>query len=235
MTTTNKDVAEFYDKEWADFNDKGLSKPNSRHRTILKNLKAAGLTKSSNVLEVGCGLGSLSGLIIKFLSDGNFIGADISPKTIELLKKKYSEFKNADFLVTDMSNFKHNIKFDFVVFPDVLEHIPVEAHDNIFKTLSQITHNDSVILVNNPEPFALEWIIKNKPEQLQIIDQPLHINHFSNLSYSNGFYIESVMPYSLHTYQYDYQNIIIKPIKSLQEVAQKKSLDAILANLKSRL
>lgn len=235
MTTTNKDVADFYDKEWAEYEAKGLSKPNSRHRTILKNLKRAGLKKSSSVLEVGCGVGSLSGLIIKYVTSGTFTGADISPKTIELLRRKYKEFKHADFVVTDMSNFSYPKKFDFIVFPDVLEHIPVDAHDNIFKTLTQITHENSVILINNPEPFALEWITQNKPEQLQIIDQPLHVNHFANLAYKNGFYIESIVPYALHTSQYDYQNIIIKPKKPIKEVTQKDKLNAIIANIESRL
>lgn len=230
-----KNVADFYDKMWDDYEKTNLSKPNSRHRTIFKNLKKAGMKTNSAILEIGCGIGSLSRLIIAYLSDGFFAGADISPQTIEFLKRKYSGNHKVDFVVTDMADFKYGRKFDFVVFPDVLEHIPVEAHPAIFNTLKNLVHENSVVLINNPEPLALEWVHKHKPEWLQIIDQPLHVNHFAKLAYENGFYIERVEPYALHTDQFDYQNIVLKPLRALKTVTQKSKSDLIAANIKSRL
>lgn len=233
---TATDVANFYDKEWAEYEAKGLSKPNSRHRTILKNLKKAGLQPNSSILEIGCGIGSLSGLLINYLTNGFFAGADISPQTISFLRNKYASVKNrVDFVITDMTDFSYAKKFDFVVFPDVLEHIPVETHPKIFSTLKNLVHENSVILINNPEPLALEWIHKHRPDLLQIIDQPLHVNHFAKLAYDNGFYIECIEPYALHTEQYDYQNIVIKPLRPLKEVVQKSKQDLVVTNLKSRL
>lgn len=235
LNVSSNDVAGFYDKEWADYEAKGLSKPNSRHRTILKNLKRAGLKPGSSVLEIGCGIGSLSGLIISYLSGGFFVGADISPQTISFLKSKYSNRSVTDFVVTDMTDFSYNKKFDFIVFPDVLEHIPVETHTKIFSTLKGLVHDNTVILINNPDPFALEWVRENRKDLLQIIDQPLHVNHFAELAYKNGFYIERVEPYALHMQQHDYQNIIIKPLRPLASLDQKPKGDLILANIKSRL
>ncbi|MFM2306079.1 MAG: hypothetical protein RLZZ367_748 [Bacteroidota bacterium] len=235
LNVSPDEVAGFYDKEWADYEAKGLSKPNSRHRTILKNLKKAGLKPDSIVLEIGCGIGSLSGLIINYLSGGFFAGADISPQTIAFLKKKYNSPGKTDFVVTDMTNFSYNRKFDFIVFPDVLEHIPVEVHPLIFNTLKGLVHDNSVILINNPEPLALEWVRENRKDLLQIIDQPLHVDHFAKLAYDNAFYIEKVEPYALHTQQYDYQNIVIKPKRALKTLDQKSQSDLIFANLKSRI
>jgi 2-polyprenyl-3-methyl-5-hydroxy-6-metoxy-1,4-benzoquinol methylase len=235
LNVSPDEVAGFYDKEWADYEAKGLSKPNSRHRTILKNLKKAGLKPTSTVLEIGCGIGSLSGLIVNYLSSGFFAGADISPQTIAFLKKKYNSPGKTDFVVTDMTNFSYNKKFDFIVFPDVLEHIPVEVHSLIFNTLKGLVHDNSVILINNPEPLALEWVRENRKDLLQIIDQPLHVDHFAKLAYDNGFYIEKVEPYALHTQQYDYQNIVIKPKRALKTLDQKSQSDLIFANLKSRI
>lgn len=234
MHEKSKEVSEYYDKLWDEYEATKLSKPNSRHRTIFKNLKKAGLKPNSTVLEIGCGIGSLSGLIINYLSSGFFTGADISPQTIAFLKKKYGSNKT-DFVVTDMTDFSYAKKFDFIIFPDVLEHIPVETHPKIFATLKSLVHHNSTILINNPAPLALEWVHKNKPEWLQIIDQPLHVNHFANLAYSNGFYIEKVDSYSLHTEEYDYQNIIIKPYKPMPVLTQKSKADLMIANIKSRL
>ena len=230
-----EDVANFYDKEWASYEASGLSKPNSRHRTIFKNLKKAGLKTDSSLLEIGCGIGSLSCLLIAYFRDGFFTGADISPQTIAFLKNKYPDRKKTDFVVTDMTDFSYPKKFDFVIFPDVLEHIPVETHEKIFKTLKGLVHENSVIVINNPEPLALEWVRENRKDLLQIIDQPLHVDHFAKLAYENGFYIEKVEPYALHTEQYDYQNIVIKPKRGLKSLDQKSKGDLIMANVKSRL
>ena len=235
MSEQSKQVGEYYDKLWDEYEQTKLSKPNSRHRTIFKNLKKAGLQSNSSVLEIGCGIGSLSGLIINHLSNGFFVGADISSQTIGFLKKKYADRNRTDFVVTDMTDFTYGKKFDFIIFPDVLEHIPVSTHPLIFATLKNLVHENSVILINNPEPLALEWVHKHRPDLLQIIDQPLHVNHFAQLAYDNGFYIEKVEPYALHTQQYDYQNIIIRPKHELKSLNQKGKSDLIVANIKSRL
>ncbi|MCW3076152.1 MAG: hypothetical protein JWO32_761, partial [Bacteroidetes bacterium] len=71
---------------------------NIRHRTILKNLKSVGLKSDSKVLEIGCGIGTVSGLIIKSIPEGKFTGVDISSESIEMAKKLYPA-KNAEFLV----------------------------------------------------------------------------------------------------------------------------------------
>ena len=235
MNAEKEQVSEYYDKLWDEYEQTKLSKPNSRHRTIFKNLKKAGLKPTSSVLEIGCGIGSLSGLVINYITGGFFTGADISPQTIAFLKKKYSDKSKTDFVVTDMTDFTYNKKFDFIIFPDVLEHIPVATHTQIFSTLKNLVHENSIILINNPEPLALEWVHQNRKDLLQIIDQPLHVDHFAKLAYDNGFYIEKVEPYALHTQQFDYQNIIIKPKHSLKTLEQKSKSDLIVSNIKSRI
>lgn len=235
MSTEKEKVADYYDKFWDEHEQKKISKPNSRHRTILKNLKKEGLKSTSSVLEIGCGIGSLSRLLIKYLTGGFFAGTDIAPQTIELLKKVYPDRTKCDFVLTDMSDFSYPKKFDFVVFPDVLEHIPIEAHANIFKSLKNLIHDNTIILINNPYPISQEHVIEHRKELLQIIDLPLHVDHFAKLAYENGLYIEKVEPYALWTTHYDYQNIVIKPKKELKAFELKSQAGLILANIKSRI
>ena len=107
-----------------------------RHRFILKRLKKFGLKSTSKVLEIGSGIGTLSILIVNEVKNGYFLGCDISEVSIKVcnaeLKRSYT-----DFLVTDMSDFKSEIKFDFIVLPDVLEHIPddTKAMQELFRVL----------------------------------------------------------------------------------------------------
>lgn len=183
---------------------------NIRHRTIFKNLKKAGLKSESNVLEVGCGIGTVSSLILNYIKSGNFVGIDISQESIELAQKLYANYKNAEFIVNDMSEFTHKQKFDVVVLPDVLEHIPVEQHHNLFKVISQVTTSDAVVLINIPEPNCLNWARKHHPEKLQIIDQSLSMQDLLNNTYPHGFKLFSMNSYCLQYTEPDYTCVVLK-------------------------
>ncbi len=208
---------------------------NIRHRTIFKNLKKLGLHAHSNVLEIGCGIGTVSHLILKHIVSGQFVGVDISEKSIALAKKNNAFHKKAEFLVDDMSNFHHTLKFDYVVLPDVLEHIPVEQHSNIFKTLAAHTHEKSVILINIPEPFTLDWVRRNNPKALQIIDQSLSIKDLSENCYPHGFYIFSITPYSLQYVDEEYLSIVLKKNFVRLSVTRKEKVKLGIDNLLSKL
>jgi trans-aconitate 2-methyltransferase len=207
---------------------------NIRHRTIFKNLKKAGLKSDSKVLEIGCGIGTVSNLILKYITNGSFVGLDISEKSIELAKQNNSFHKKAEFLVNDMSNFSHSTKFDFVVFPDVLEHIPVEQHAPIFKTISELTTADSTVLINIPEPYTLDWIRRNKPEGLQIIDQSLSIQDLCNNVYPYGFYLFSMKPYGLQFEHEEYLSIILRKKFVRGKVVWKEKIRAAVDNTLSK-
>jgi trans-aconitate 2-methyltransferase len=235
MNPSHKEVADYYNKVWAGIESKTSNKPNARHYFIFKNLKKAGLKSNSKVLEIGCGSASLTHMIAKFVREGKIIGADISNETIELNKRKYASFKNMEFYVSDMTDFMPKESFDFVVIPDVLEHIPIPEHDNILKTVNKVTHESSTLLINNPEPNLLAWYHQAQPESLQIIDQPLHLDYLSKLLYENGFYIESVAPYAISFDVPEYQSIVCRKGNSFEKKKKNSKLKQVLINTKSRL
>ena len=226
--TDKVEVEDFYDTYVNKQKKIGVS---VRHRIIHKNLKAIGLKSNSNVLEVGCGIGTVSGLIIKSIPKGHFVGCDISPKSIRMAAE-FNEQKNAQFLVDDMKNFSSNIKFDFVVFPDVLEHIPVEEHSNLFSNISKSCTSDAKVLINIPEPNSLNWIRINKPEVLQIIDQSLSMQDLLNNTYPNGFEVESIVPYSIHTSVSNYLNIVLVRNGKVVDYEYKSKLSRLIQNLR---
>lgn len=205
---SKEEIKNYYDHTFKDYQKKvGI---NIRHRTILKNLKKEGLTRQSKVLEIGCGIGSVSHLILKYIKEGKFVGLDISPESIRTAKLLNSFHKNAEFLVNDLSEFSHSDKFDFVVFPDVLEHIPVEQHANIFEIISKHTTPNAVVLINIPEPNQLNWMRKYEPQKLQIIDQSLSMQDLLNNSYPYGFKLASMHSYQLFYQVDDYTSIVLK-------------------------
>jgi 2-polyprenyl-3-methyl-5-hydroxy-6-metoxy-1,4-benzoquinol methylase len=229
---TKKEVEEFYDTFKAHQKKIGV---NIRHRTIFKNLKSAGLKATSNVIEVGCGIGTLSSLVIKHLSSGNFVGVDISKESIEMAKQINGHHKNTDFIVSDMSSFSHPKKFDVVILPDVLEHIPINQHNNLFKKLNEITTKDAFVFINLPEPNCLNWMRKNHPEKLQIIDQSLSMQELLNNVYPHGFKLYSLQPYCLQFTDPDYLTIILKKNMVKETYTPKSKLKLGTENIKSKL
>ncbi|MGZ4038015.1 MAG: SAM-dependent methyltransferase, partial [Bacteroidia bacterium] len=228
---TKEEVKDYYDSFKEHQKKLGI---NIRHRTILKNLKKAGLKPDSNVLEIGCGIGTVSHLILKYITAGSFVGLDISSESIAMAQKLNAFHKKAEFLVNDMSKFTHQTKFDVVVFPDVLEHIPVEQHANIFETISKLTTPDAVVLINIPEPNMLDWMRVHQPQNLQIIDQSLSMQDLLNNCYPYGFKLYSMNPYSLHYTPNDYLSIVLKKNMSLKSVNLKSGITRAVENTKSK-
>ncbi len=187
------------------------------------------------VLEIGCGIGTVSHLLLQFINKGRFVGVDISPESIAQARKLNASFKNAEFVVSDMSDFKHDLKFDMVVLPDVLEHIPVEQHAHLFSVLKTHTHNNSLVLINIPEPNCLNWARQHHPEKLQIIDQSLSMQDLLNNVYPNDFELVSLQPYSLQYTQADYISIVLRRKNPKNNYQLKSKLILGKENLLSKL
>ncbi len=223
-----EEVEEFYDEFVDKQKNIGVS---VRHRLIHKKLKSLGLNPNSNVLEIGCGIGTVSSLIIKSIPSGKFVGVDISPESIETAKKLFGS-SNATFLVDDMSDFTSDIKFDFIVFPDVLEHIPVEQHSRLFENVARVCKQDAIVLINIPEPNALNWTREHNPEVLQIIDQSLSMQDLLNNTYPHGFQVHSIIPYAIHTNRDNYLSIVLKRDPSVKDLRLKGKWSQLFQNLK---
>lgn len=207
-------VSTFYDE----FSEKQLETGvNIRHYSILTKLKAAGLKSHHRVLEVGCGIGTLTGLVGKFLSQGTLIATDISPESIEVAKKRCKHNSNTSFVVTDMSDFKPKEEFDFAIFPDVLEHIPKEQHNNIFRNISSMLKADGKIAIHIPDPVQLQYIRENTPDQLQIIDQSLYFEDFNNAIEGTDLMVDTYIRYKLYSDAPDYNWIVFSKKHNLDK------------------
>ncbi|MFC6999296.1 class I SAM-dependent methyltransferase [Rufibacter roseus] len=224
-------VSDFYDEYTEQQFKKGI---HIRHRTILKNLKKAGLKADSKVLEIGCGIGTVTHLIAKATPQGKVLAVDISPKSIEMARKFNQQFSHVEFAVTDMTDFSRPEKFDFVVLPDVIEHIPLEQHPHLFKVIAQHLHENSTVAINIPHPLYLTWVREHQPELLQVIDQPIHTDELLQNTYAAGFYLEKLKSYSLFTTTFDYQWIILRPRLVPTEVKVKSKVSLKLQDLYSK-
>lgn len=127
-----------------------------------------------------------------------------------MLKNTVKGAERIEFLVDDMLEFSTDEKFDFIVLPDVMEHIPLDQHKALFKTMSECIHDDSMIFIHIPHPTALDYIRKETPEKLQIIDQSISAKDMIDNATANGLRLIEYRAYNLYTEETDYVFIKFK-------------------------
>ncbi len=201
------EVKGFYDKFESE--DIGLHL-SIRHFTIFKELVLSGLKKHHNVLEVGSGYGPVTHLMASYLKTGRVLATDISEGRITAAKGLLSKHRNVDFEVVDVAEFNTDRKFDVIVLPDVLEHIPEVYHDRLFEAFSRMLTPDGFIFIHIPHPLCIDYIRKHEPETMQIIDQALSSDRMLQRAYANGFYLVRLESRALSRSFEDYQVIVFR-------------------------
>ncbi len=186
---------------------------NARHRSIFKWLKKFGLKKNHNVLEIGCGIGTVTGLLAKYLLFPEQITAtDISDESINAAKERLKKYEKINWVAGDFLSTEIAGMFDVIILPDVLEHIPIEQHNSLFAKLNTLLKSDGFVFIHIPFPNYLEWCKIHVPETLQIIDQPMHLNLIAENIYKNKFYIKHLETYCIWMKPADYQVIVLHKI-----------------------
>lgn len=168
-------------KKIADFYDNYVQKQvkigaNERLISLFKRLIKLGLNKNSKILELGCGVGIFPKLLASKISVGEIEAVDLSEKSIKSAKTILYNKKNIHFATGDVVKYKpENSDFHFITLMDVIEHIPLNEHGELFKNLAKIATEKTQIIINIPNPKYISHLQKNEPESLQIIDQAVEL------------------------------------------------------------
>ncbi len=221
----SEEVTNYYDEYEKRQFKRGTHK---RHFLIFEWLKSHGLRKNDEVLEVGSGIGTVTGLIADYLSQGSILATDISPKSIETARSILSKFSNVSFYVGEITEYSNEKKYNVIVLPDVLEHIPYENQDKLFFKLDHLLKEDGFILIHTPNPFYTEWLKINNPDILQIVDQPIHLSMVLEKLQKTNLCIDFVKAYSIWTFEPDYQIIVLKKRSRFNQFTSKSQVKQTL-------
>lgn len=174
-------INKYYDNSFhVDLNDN-----NESHAIIVNNIK-----DKSVVLDVGCAQG-LIGEALKKYKNCEVDGIELDSKAIEYAKKANNYNKLYSFDITDVSNkeyksfFKKNKKYDYILFPDVLEHLlyPIEVLFEFGKLLKD-DGNMIISLPNIAHYDIIDGLLNEKfnYSQMGILDNT-HLRFFTKYSF----------------------------------------------------
>jgi len=232
MNNVQKEQIENYYDGYA--KDRRKQAVNRRHRLIFQKLKRAGLKPHHRLLEIGCGTGQVTGILAGYLTGGSILAVDISPESVAIASSQLNNHQHLHFMVSDMSDFSCEEKFDFVLLPDVLEHIPEETHEALFHTIARHLLPGSVVAINFPYPYYLEWAHENDHSQLQIIDQPLYTDRLLARVYAAGLFIWKLESYSIRYQVPEYQWIELRPRVKLETPRPRPALKRLIEGILAR-
>ncbi|MFM7309750.1 MAG: class I SAM-dependent methyltransferase [Flavobacteriales bacterium] len=105
------------------------------------------------ILDVGCGTGNIT-IPLGLLPDADVVGIDMFQPNIDLVRERNS-FPNVSVQFSRLSDFDV-ADFDFIIFTEVLEHIP--GYRDILEDLSLRMKSSAHILVTIPNGWGpFEW------------------------------------------------------------------------------
>ena len=111
---------------------------------------------STNVLDIGCGVGSLDALLSDKCS--SVTGVDISPRMIKYAKKHNSHASNVAFLLIKKNEKLSDIfnqKFDFSILKMVLHEMPEEERTDLLNEARKVSGEIIIIEWLGPQPKNL--------------------------------------------------------------------------------
>jgi len=208
---------------------------NLRHYIVFDKCIQAGLKKNHRILEIGCGIGTFTQLLARFITKGNIIATDISSESIEIAKNTFKSSQKVKFIVSDMKDFTAENKFDFVVMVDVLEHIPFGQYDQMFRIINTNTHENSILAINIPDPDALSYMRKTHPEKLQIIDNSINMDFLSKFIYQNSLKLTGYQPYSINNSENDYVFMTFEKDNKIKDFRDLSTFKILIRKLFLRL
>lgn len=91
---------------------------------VKQRLEALDLSSIEDVLEIGCGIGTVSAILAETYNF-NVIGTDFDPAQIKEAQKRYPDYDNLHYQVEDGANLSFdNASMDLAIAQNVFHHIP---------------------------------------------------------------------------------------------------------------
>lgn len=184
---------------------------NERHYNIRDLVVKNASQQDIRILEMGCGIGTVTGLLANAYPQGSILAMDMSPASIEHAKATFATIPNIIFTTGDVVETPINGQFDLIVLPDILEHIPVDLHLKLFNRFNRLLKNGGRVIIHSPDPYYSDWVRNNRPELMQVVDLALHFPQLISTVHDAGLTLLSLERYSIWSDLPDYMSLVLVP------------------------
>jgi len=98
------------------------------------------------ILDLGCGVGTMLGLMIDKFSESSFYAYDESKKSMDYIKKIFPK-------INCLENLKTNEKFDLIFLSSVVHHVKSTDRDAFFKNIYNLLNPNGVMFIFEHNPY----------------------------------------------------------------------------------
>jgi len=173
---TGAEIKRYYD-EFSKSTLLGDFRSVNLRQQAIKRLCDRFIAPGASVLEIGCGAGIVSKHIAKRAS--RLVGIDIS-ETAVAMARLYATGGNCEFRALDITGEAVDTTslgtFDAILMPDVIEHIPVARRRGLFARIESLLGPRGLVLLTYPSPEYQEYLRREKPENLQVVDETVELS-----------------------------------------------------------
>lgn len=161
----------------------------------------------NNILDAACGNGFNTKMLAYEIPNSKIVGIDMNKNTIDLAIN-YNSHPNIQYICNDLLNYTPNIKFKYIFFLEILEHIRFEHHYTIIDKLLELLTDDGLLFIStpneldNPDSQSEHIGLMNRERTLWFINK--YKNNFINTEFYDNTKLDSenyIIEEAIETYQ----------------------------------
>ena len=101
------------------------------------------------ILDAACGIGFNTKMLNEHIPNSILYGVDMSIDSITLANK-YNKDNNTTYILEDLITCSFDIKFDYIYFLEILEHMKADQHYIIIDKLLNLLKDDGYLFISTP-------------------------------------------------------------------------------------
>lgn len=149
----------------------------ARQRSLLTNAIPA---TAQTVLVIGFGSGEVAKHVAEIAEAAAVTAVDISGRSLAMAQALFGH-RRVSYRKLDVTRERLQGEYDVIVFPDVYEHIPLEARPALHTELNRLLSPDGRIILTLPSP-AHQEALRQQGHGLQVVDETVTLADLMSLA-----------------------------------------------------
>jgi SAM-dependent methyltransferase len=206
-SASGQQIAGFYERFSLDvgLRDWRLANPRHVQLRLLADEVLSRPNATRRILDVGCGAGVMSRYLRRF---GEVTGVDHSEPAIALARRLLPDVRFIAGSLLDAS--LPPASFDIITLFDVAEHIPRADRQSFLHEVGRLAAGDAMLLLSTPHPHLSEWMHHERPDLMQVVDEPVPLTRLIEAFEPQGFTLTRYVTFDIERTGPQYQFAVFR-------------------------